>query len=105
MKLTYRGLVIKSPWIDKILNGEKTWEIRGSNSNIRGKIALIKSGSGEILGTCELVDSIGPLSIGDLTENVDKHGVVNVMIEQMYEKSYAWVVESPQIIEHRQIEK
>ena len=41
-----KGLMIKSPWIDKILAGEKTWEIRGYTTETRGTIALIKSGSG-----------------------------------------------------------
>ncbi len=26
------GLLIKQPWIDKILCGEKTWEIRGTQT-------------------------------------------------------------------------
>ena len=52
-----KGLIIKAPWIDYILEGKKTWEIRGSNTNIRGRIALIKSGSGKIFGTVDLVDS------------------------------------------------
>lgn len=38
--------LIKSPWIDYIFDGRKTWEIRGSNTKIRGSVALIKSGSG-----------------------------------------------------------
>lgn len=37
-----RGLILKSPWIDLILDGRKTWEIRGSNTLVRGHIALIK---------------------------------------------------------------
>jgi hypothetical protein len=41
-----KGLIVKSPWIELILEGKKTWEIRGSNTKIRGPIALIKSGSG-----------------------------------------------------------
>jgi hypothetical protein len=59
-----KGLIIKSPWIDKILAGEKTWEIRGSNTKIRGKISLIKSGSGMILGKADLVDCVPRVSLG-----------------------------------------
>lgn len=29
------GLVIREPWISLILNGQKTWEIRGRNCRIR----------------------------------------------------------------------
>jgi hypothetical protein len=56
-----RGLLIRSPWIEEILRGRKTWEIRGSNTNIRGRIGLIRSGSGLVVGTCDLVDVEGPL--------------------------------------------
>jgi len=40
-----------------ILVGEKTWEIRGGNINIREKIGLIESGTGFVVGECEVVDS------------------------------------------------
>ena len=53
-----KGLIIKAPWIDYILSGKKTWEIRGCNTKIRGEIALIQSGTGKIYGTVELVDSL-----------------------------------------------
>lgn len=32
------GLIIKKQWLDKILAGEKTWELRGSNTKVRGRI-------------------------------------------------------------------
>jgi hypothetical protein len=41
-----RALVIRPYWIDLILKGKKTWEIRGSKTAIRGTITLIPSGSG-----------------------------------------------------------
>ena len=53
-----KALLIKTPWIDKILDGKKTWEIRGSATKIRGRIALVQSGSGTVVGICELVDCI-----------------------------------------------
>lgn len=51
-----RGLIIDEPWIDLILQGHKTWEMRSGITNIRGDIALIKKGSGMIVGTAELYD-------------------------------------------------
>ena len=38
------GLVIGSPWIEKILRGEKTWEIRNKPNARTGRIALCKAG-------------------------------------------------------------
>ena len=90
-----KGLLIKTPWIDKILAGTKTWELRGSNTHVRGKIALIQSGSGTVVGTCELVNVVGPLSKAELTRRTRKHGVSPSLLRQgvRYRKTYAWVLE------------
>lgn len=58
------GLIIKSPWIDLILQGRKTWEIRGSHTHTRGLVALIKSRSGSIVGTCRIGFHNGALHPG-----------------------------------------
>jgi ASCH domain len=39
------GLRVKQPWIDLILRGVKTWELRGSRTKASGRIALIQSGT------------------------------------------------------------
>lgn len=64
-----RALVIRVPFVDWILDGKKTWEIRGSATKIRGRIALIAAGTGTIVGTCDLVDVRGPLKVADLVAN------------------------------------
>jgi len=58
-----KGLIIRQPWIDLILSGEKVLEMRSKRTNIRGEIGLFQSGSGLILGTCNLTNCIGPLPI------------------------------------------
>lgn len=58
-----RGLRIRGPWIDLILSGGKTWEIRGSATRVRGLIALIESGSGTVVGVAELTGRVGPLTL------------------------------------------
>ncbi len=91
-----KGLVIQSPWIEKILQNEKTWEIRGTNTKIRGRIALIRKGSGTIIGTCDLVDVIGPLPLSTLKESILKHCIDPTVYEAKlpYQKTYAWVLEN-----------
>lgn len=88
-----KGLVIKSPWIEKILAGEKVWEIRGSNTKIRGTIALIKSGSGMIFGTVVLTDCF------QVTQEAMYQGFKNHRISADYDipykKCYAWELSSP----------
>lgn len=86
------GLIIKSPWIEKILCGHKTWEVRGFRTKIRGKIALIKSGSGLIFGTCDIVNVIGPLTFDVFIDSYGKH-LINTSIcndSLPYLKTYAW---------------
>jgi hypothetical protein len=90
-----KGLIIKDPWITKILNGEKTWEIRGSNTNIRGTISLIKSGTGMIYGTVDLVDS-GEIDFIDFSFNRDKHQLSKEQEGKMsYKNPHAWVMKNP----------
>lgn len=90
-----KGLIIKKPWIDLILNGEKTWEVRGSNTKIRGIISLIQSGTGQIIGTVELVDSF-EVSKETLKESYSNHKIDDLSIVN-YKKAHAWVLQNPQI--------
>ena len=92
-----KGLIVRSPWIEKILSGEKTWELRGSNTKIRGKIALIAGGSKAVCGVCELADAKGPLSGKQLMDNAHLHGVEKHVLEKglPYSKTYAWILEKP----------
>jgi hypothetical protein len=78
-----------------ILDGTKTWEIRGSCTSVRGKIALIRGGSGLIVGRCELVDVVGPLTHQQLMDNSDKTGIVPAQVQLMpYDKPHAWVLKN-----------
>jgi hypothetical protein len=89
-----RGLLIKSPWIDEIISGRKIWEIRGSNTSRRGRIALIRSGSGCIVGTCDLIDVVGPLTIQDFVDSTEKHRVNDFVLKGRlpYHRTFAWVI-------------
>ena len=54
-----RCLIVKQPWVEQILAGNKMTEFRSRPTNIRGRIGLIQSGrKGEILGTVELYDCV-----------------------------------------------
>lgn len=90
-----KGLVVKSPHIERMLDGEKTWEIRGKNTTIRGTIALIKSGSGTILGTIDITDS-REISLKEYQENEMHHCVSkDDSFVLNYKKIYAWIVCNP----------
>lgn len=85
-----KALIIKKPWVDYILDGKKTWEIRGSKTNIRGQIELIQSGSGLVVGSCEIIDC-RELTIEDYKSNIDKHNIQEVTTLP-YKKTYAWII-------------
>lgn len=84
------GLIIQKGPLDKILAGRKTWEIRGSRTAMRGPIALIESGTGCVVGTCELVGTVGPISLAELRRNHRKAGFL--ASELCYEPTFAWVL-------------
>jgi hypothetical protein len=56
-----KALIIDEPGISKILRGEKIWEMRKTGCRLRGRIALIKKGSGHVIGVAEVIDSRPPL--------------------------------------------
>ena len=89
-----KGLLIKQPWIDKILAGSKTWEIRGSSTKVRGPIALIESGTGTVVGVCEIEGVEGPLTITRLRRSKSKHSVPASRFREgpPYPKTNAWVL-------------
>ena len=91
-----RALLVRDPWIDLILAGKKTWEIRGAATSVRGRIGLIRSGSGEISGTADLVACEGPLDLAALRRHQRKHKVPIADLRgvlERYERPHAWVVE------------
>ena len=87
-------LIVKNPWLDMILSGSKTWEIRGVHTKKRGKIHLaLSGGGGRIVGGCRLVDSF-PIDRAELEKHVDKHCIDNTNTIT-YPRPHAWVMLDP----------
>ena len=97
-----RGLLVRDPYATQLLNAEKIWEIRGKPTQIRGTIAIIKSGTGRAYGTVRLVRVLGPLALDDL---VLAHELPHDEREEFkrtglpYTKTYAYVLSDPQWFE------
>jgi hypothetical protein len=89
-----KGLIVKQPWLDLILGGLKPWEIRGSDTKIRGRICLIESGSGEIKGTAELTDSFR-LNYADYMANADNHRINGNELYFTYNMPHVWAMKEP----------
>jgi hypothetical protein len=83
-----KGLIVKKGWLDLILSGDKPWEIRGSDTRIRGRICLIESGTGLIKGFATLVSSF-ELSRDALFQNKYRHRIEDLSIVK-YKKPHAW---------------
>lgn len=75
-----KGLIIAEPWIGYILDGSKTWEMRSKATKVRGKIALIRKGSGVVCGVANLVGVEFPLSQAEMLATTDKHRIPAEMI-------------------------
>lgn len=89
-----KGLIIDTPAIDKILSGRKTWEMRSSHTKVRGMIALIKKGSGTVVGVAHLVDSLGPFSKEELLASQDRHLISSQRLDdpKVEKWNHAWVL-------------
>ena len=89
-----KGLKIKEKWLNLILLGDKTWEIRGNNCNIRGRIGLVQCGSSMVYGEINMIGAI-PLDRNTFINNRDKHHV-DISWEELlerYKTPYAWIME------------
>lgn len=86
-----KALIIKKEWLDKIFFENKTWEMRSRITKIRGKIQLIESGSGLIVGECLLVDSF-KVPNSDFNKHIDKHKVDNTNLLDKW--NCAWVLKN-----------
>lgn len=53
-----KALIVDEPWIGLILRGEKIWEMRKTGCSHRGPIALIRKGSGTVVGVAEVANSL-----------------------------------------------
>lgn len=89
-----KGLLIRTPWIDMILAGTKTWEMRSGQTHIRGRIALIRAGSGLIVGSAELVDSLPALSLEQMRTTQGLHGIPDSQIAGAFNAGWItpWVL-------------
>ena len=90
------GLIIDEPWISKILDGEKTWEMRSTRTSKLERIALIRKGSGLVVGLATIVECRGPLNDAQLSESIDKH---RVPVSRIGKWRYAWVLQDVQRLE------
>jgi hypothetical protein len=76
------GLVIAEPWVSEILAGRKTWEMRTQATRKRGRLELIRKGSGLVVGAATLVDSLPPRTKSQMLASLDRRCVPAASIER-----------------------
>lgn len=94
-----KGLVIREPWISLILKQRKIWEMRSRPTNIRGRIALLKQGTGEIVGYANLTSCLEPLNPQQLIMTRSSHGVDYTLPTANRDWNTPWVLQQVTPIE------
>lgn len=90
-----KGLIIKSPAIDAILDGVKTIEVRGCSTKIRGRIVLLQSGTQKALGTVEVV-GCDVMTLEEYNNWDYRKLLKRDSVDQLpYKKTYKWYLKNP----------
>lgn len=90
---TLSAIPIRHPFIDMILAGVKTWEIRSKFTKKIGPVALIRSGSGTVVAIATLAEVI-KLTPEFAYENLNKMNIKSMPREKAnyFDGKYAWVL-------------
>ena len=90
-----KALIVKQPWVELILTGRKTYEMRSTRTNVRGRVGLIEQGSGLIVGEVDIVDSLDPLldEVG-FYHHCSKHKIYS-NFDSVKTWVYPWVLKNP----------
>jgi len=83
-----RAFIVKEYWGNLILDGVKPWEIRGTGTQIRGRVGVIFSGTGMIHGSVEIVGS--ELLLESDFEMFRSHHIIGTFEELPYKEPHIW---------------
>jgi len=96
-----KALIIDEPWLGLILSGKKTWEMRKTACHHRGQIALIKKGSGQVVGGAYIAGSLPPLvDLNSYRAAEPKHCIPPGRQAQAFTDGWRtpWVMENGQLL-------
>ena len=91
-------LKIDDKWVNLILNGNKSWEIRRRNTKIRERIALGNTKIKCCVGYARIVDSI-EMTVEELKKYNDKHQANGFLDNYARGRKilFAWVLEEVEV--------
>jgi hypothetical protein len=81
------ALIIDKPWIELILSGQKSWEMRTTKFKKLGYIALVEKGTKTITGIARIDGYTEQLSLAQLEQHEAKHRVLK---SQYTASDYKW---------------
>lgn len=93
-----KGLIIKKKWLQLILKGLKTMELRGNKTKIRGTIGLIESGSKKVFGFVDLVDVVEIKDEETYNKYKTDHCVDIKFNDIKYKHLYGWIFKNVRIL-------
>lgn len=85
-----RALIVRQPWVDLILSGEKTWEMRSRPTNVRGRIGIIEQGTGLVVGEVSITGVIKNISRDTAFMQKNRHRVDD--LELLRKWNTAWIL-------------
>ena len=91
------ALIVADPWIGAILAGTKTWEMRAKKVHIRGRIGLIRKGTGHVVGVADVVNCLAPIGTSKAYADAERlHGIPPDYQAEAIKRKWlgSWVMES-----------
>ena len=96
------ALIVKRPWAELLIQGDKRWELRSCSTTKRGRIAVAAGGTQTLLGEIDLVDCVKVSERGrsllplPLESFEHLHKVPDLSVLNYQDKSiFAWVMANP----------
>ncbi len=68
-------LIVRKPYAHYIIDGIKTWEMRGKKTKIRGRIGIAEQGAGKIICLTTISDCLEPIPDSEIDQHFSKHRV------------------------------
>ena len=92
-----RCLKIDDKWVNLILSGNKTWEIRRRKTRIRERIALGNTKTKHVVGYATIVDSV-EMTVEEMKKHHNKHQANDFLDKYARgrETLFAWVLDDVQ---------
>lgn len=102
-----KAFIVKEHWGNLILDGSKPWEIRGTGTQVRGRVGVIFSGTGMIQGSVEIVGT-SLLLREDFNLFRKYHHILGDFEDLPYKRPHIWLLRNatrfsePVPYQHRQ---